>query len=151
MDKETASVFLNLIGQAIRMAPIFICLKPKYGSYEKIAAVSVYIWVIMITAQSLFHMPDSTFLVFRGIFNAFFFFLLLIFFEGSFLIKFFLYVSAWLFEELLGSLDTFLGWVFRRQSRLSYEDICLILAVTMLAAYAAFISLWLKKIGRAHV
>lgn len=145
MDKETVSVFLNLIGQMIRMAPIFICLKPKHGSYENIAAASVYIWVIMISAQSLFHMPDSRFLIFRGVFNAIFFFILLIFFEGSFLIKFFLYISAWLFAELLGSINAFLGWVFRRQSRLSYEEICLIMAVSMLAAYAVFIQLWLKN------
>ncbi len=126
------------------MTPVFICLRPKHGTHETIAAVSVYVWVIMIAAQSLFRIPDSSFLIFRGVFNAVFFSVLMVFFEGSFLIKVYLYLSAWFFAELLTSLDTFLGWVFRRQSALSYEHICLILAVSMYLLYALFVSKWLK-------
>lgn len=144
MNQEAAAVFVNLIGQGFRLAPIFICLRPKHGKYENIAAMSVYIWVIMIAVQSLFHIPDSSFLVFRGIFNTIFFLLLLVFFEGPVLVKAFLYISAWLFADLLTSADAFLGWVFRRQSALSYEHICLILAVIMFLVYAVFVHTWLK-------
>lgn len=145
MNREAAAVFLNLIGQGIRMTPIFICLRPKHGQYENIAAFSVYIWVIMIAVQSLFKIPDASFFLFRFIFNTVFFLVLLVFFHGSVLIKAFLYISAWFFEELLTSLDAFLGWVFRAQSTLSYEHICLILAVIMFVLYAAFVQGWLKK------
>ena len=65
MNREAAAVFLNLIGQGIRMTPIFICLRPKHGQYENIAAFSVYIWVIMVAVQSLFKIPDASFFLFR--------------------------------------------------------------------------------------
>ena len=145
MNREAAVVFLSLISQGIRMTPVFICLKPKHGSYENIAAISVYIWVIMVSAQSLFRIPEVSFLVFRGIFNAVFFSVLMVFFEGAFLIKVFLYFSAWFFAEILSSLDAFFGWCLRGQSTLSYEHICLILAVTMFILFAVFVWKWLKE------
>lgn len=145
MNREAAAVFLSLIGQGIRMTPVFICLKPKHGSYETIAAASVYIWVIMIAARSLFRMPAATYFIFNAVFSAVFFSVLMVFFEGTILVKIFLYISAWFFAELLGSLDAFFGWVLRKQSTLSYEHICLILAVSMFLIYAVFVWKWLKE------
>ena len=145
MNQEAARVFLNLMEQVIRMAPVFLCLKPKVGSHENIAAASVYIWVIMIACQSLFRIPDAPFGIFQFIFGTIFFILLMIFFEGSLLLKAFLYISAWLFAELLTSLDAFLGWLLRSQSTLSYEHICLILSVVMVILYTLFIVKWLKE------
>ncbi len=145
MNREAAAVFLNLIEQIFRMTPVFLCLRPKMGRHENIAAVSVYIWVIMIAAQSLFRIPEDSYVIFRGAFAAVFFVVLMIFFEGSLLLKFFLYISAWLFAELMTSLDAFLGWILRRQSALSYEHICLILASVMLVVFAVFVRSWLKE------
>ena len=145
MNREAAAAFLNLIELSIRMTPVFLCLKPKHGQYENIAAMAVYIWVIMIAVQALFHIPEDAFVIFQGVFGAIFFIVLMIFFEGSTLLKTFLYLSAWLFAGLLTSVDAFLGWFLRRQSVLSYEHICLIIDVIMLVLYIAFINSYLKE------
>ena len=56
MNDNACAVFLNLINLAVRMMPIFLCLEPRQKNRENIAAVSVYLWVVMISMQSLFHM-----------------------------------------------------------------------------------------------
>lgn len=83
MNDAACSVFQDLINLSVRMMPIFLCLEPKQKNRETIAACSVYLWVIMIFTQSLFHIPDRTFWIFQGIFSCLFFLLLLIFFRGS--------------------------------------------------------------------
>ncbi len=144
MNTEAALAFVNLITLAIRVMPIFVCLKPKHSQYENIAAVSVYVWVLMISAQSLFQMPDLTFWIFQGVFSALFFLILLIFFEGAFSLKIFLYFSAWFFSALLSSLNAFAGFVLQRQSTLRYEHICLILAIAMFFLYYLLVKYYLK-------
>ena len=80
MNDNACTIFLNLINLAVRMMPIFVCLEPKHRNRENIAAVSAYLWVIMVSMQSLFHIPQEIFFVFQGIFSCLFFLVLLIFF-----------------------------------------------------------------------
>ena len=75
MNDAACSVFQDLINLSVRMMPIFLCLEPKQKNRETIAACSVYLWVIMIFTQSLFHIPDRTFWIFQGIFSCLFFLL----------------------------------------------------------------------------
>ena len=65
------------------MTPIFVCLKPRHGNHENIAAVTVYIWTLMISAQSLFQIPEDKFTVFQAVFSAIFFLVLLVFFAQA--------------------------------------------------------------------
>ena len=55
MNDAACGIFQNLINLSVRMMPIFLCLEPKQKNRETIAACSVYLWVIMIFTQSLFH------------------------------------------------------------------------------------------------
>lgn len=73
MNDAACGIFQNLINLSVRMMPIFLCLKPKQKNRETIAACSVYLWVIMIFTQSLFHISDRTFWIFQGIFSCLFF------------------------------------------------------------------------------
>ena len=73
MNDAACSVFQDLINLSVRMMPIFLCLEPKQKNRETIAACSVYLWVIMIFTQSLFHIPDRTFWIFQAIFSCLFF------------------------------------------------------------------------------
>ena len=82
MNDFACKVFLDLIYLAIRMMPIFICLEPRYGDREKITAVSVYLWGIMIAMRSVSHMDLQTSYALQGIFAGIFFLVLLVFFEG---------------------------------------------------------------------
>lgn len=145
MTTEAAILILDLISLIIRMTPIFICLKPRYGQRENIAAASVYLWTLMISMQSLLQIPHHSFVLFQGIFSALFFLILMIFFEGSLMLKAFLYFSAWFFSELLTSLFSFIGYFMRFQSMLSYEDISVILAVMMLIIYFFLVRYYLKE------
>ena len=144
MNEEAVACFINLIILAMRITPVFICLKPKHGNYEKIAAVSAYIWVIMVSAQAIFHISDASFTVFKGLFSALFFLILMIFFEGSLLLKAFLYISAWLFADFSASLDAFFSWLLRFQSRLTGGQLSLILAVMLFVLFYFFVRFWLK-------
>lgn len=87
MNDNACTIILNLINMAVRMMPIFVCLEPKHRNRENIAAVSAYLWVIMVSLQSLFHISPQVFLVFHGIFSCLFFLVLLIFFKGGLLEK----------------------------------------------------------------
>ena len=53
MNDAACTVFMNLINLAVRMMPIFVCLDPKHSYRENIAAISAYLWVIMISMESL--------------------------------------------------------------------------------------------------
>lgn len=145
MNIEAAGVLFNLLVLMIRMTPIFVCLKPKHSSHENIAAASVYVWVLMISAQALFRIPDSMFIVFQGVFSTLFFFILLIFFEGTLQLKAFLYFSAWFFEILLTSLNIFFGYVLREQGMLAREHINFLLAIIMLFLYYFLVKYYLKE------
>ncbi|MBR2674972.1 MAG: sensor histidine kinase [Mogibacterium sp.] len=145
MNREAATVLFNLIILMIHMTPIFVCLKPKHASHENIAAVSVYVWVLMISAQALFRIPDSMFIIFQGVFSALFFLILLVFFEGSLHLKTFLYFSAWFFEALFTSLNIFFGYALRAQGILSREHINLILAIAVLILYYFLVKYYLKE------
>ena len=143
MNVEAAVIFRNLISLTIRMAPIFVCLKPR-SAKENIAAVSVYVWVLMVSVQALFHMSDLSGTLFQAVFSTLFFLILMIFFEGSLILKVFLYFSAWFFSALLTSLNALFGYLLSKQSTLQYEHICLILAVIMLFLYYSLVKYYLK-------
>lgn len=144
MNNAASTIFLNLINLAIRMMPIFICLEPKYGSRENIAAVSVYLWVIMVSLQSVFSIPQTAFSLFQAMFSALFFLVLLVLFRGKALKKAFLYISAWLFSVLFSSLGTFAAWLLRDHIELSYAQISLMVASVTAAGFYFFVKYWLK-------
>ena len=70
MNDNACTIILNLINMAVRMMPIFVCLEPKHRNRENIAAVSAYLWVIMVSLQSLFHISPRCFLYFTAYFPA---------------------------------------------------------------------------------
>ena len=79
MNDAACTVFVNLINLAVRMMPIFMCMEPKHKNKENIAAVSAYLWVLMVSMESVFHIDPRAFLTFRGIFSCLFFLVLLVF------------------------------------------------------------------------
>ena len=145
MDRESTIVVLNLISLMIRMTPIFVCLRPRHAKHENIAAISVYIWTLMISAQSLFQIPEDEFTFFQAVFSALFFLILLVFFEGSLMLKAFFYFSAWFFAEILTSLNSFFAYVLREQSEQSYENISVLLAVSMLILFYVIVRYHFKE------
>lgn len=145
MNDNACKIILNLINLAVRMMPIFVCLEPKRRNRENIAAVSAYLWVIMVSMQSLFHISPQVFFIFQGVFSCLFFLVLLIFFRGSLLKKAFLYVSAWLFAVLSTSLNEFAAWLPGTRSLLSYGQICVIVSLISAAGFCVFVRLWLKE------
>lgn len=144
MNDNACTIFLNLINLAVRMMPIFVCLEPKTGNRENIAAVSAYLWVIMVSLQSLFHLPEQVFFMYQGVFSCLFFLVLLIFFKGSLLKKAFLYSSAWLFAVLSTSLNEFAAWLLGSRVPLSYGQICVAVSLVSAAGFCLFVRLWLK-------
>ena len=70
MNDAACTVFMNLINLAVRMMPIFVCLDPKHSYRENIAAISAYLWVIMISIESIFHITPQDLFVIRGIFTS---------------------------------------------------------------------------------
>lgn len=73
MNDAACNMFLNLMNLAVRMMPIFVCLEPRHKNREIIAAVSVYLWVIMVSLQFLFRIHDSVFVLIQWIFGGLFF------------------------------------------------------------------------------
>lgn len=144
MNDNACTIFLNLINLAVRMMPIFVCLEPKRRNRENIAAVSAYLWVIMVSMQSLFHIRQQVFFVFQGMFSCLFFLVLLIFFKGSLLKKAFLYVSAWLFAVLSTSLNEFAAWLLGNRFPLSYGQICVMVSLVSAAGFCLFVHFWLR-------
>lgn len=144
MNEAACNVILNLINLAVRMMPIFVCLEPKKKNRENIAAVSVYLWVIMVSLQSLFHIREPVFLFVQGIFSCLFFLLLLIFFNGELLKKVFLYISAWLFAVLSMSLNEFAATVLGKSIFLSYSQICVIVSFLSACGFYIFVRYWLR-------
>ncbi len=145
MNDSACTVFLGLIQLAVCIMPIFVCLEPKYGSRENIAAVSGYLWVIMISIQALFSIEPSVFFVFRCIYSCLFFLVLLIFFQGSMMQKAFLYISAGLFAVLATSLNEFAVWMLRRQVDLSYGQVRVIVSLVTACGYYVLVQFWLKN------
>ncbi len=145
MNEAACNVILNLINLAVRMMPIFVCLEPKRKNRENIAAVSVYLWVIMVSLQSLFPIRKPVFLLIQGIFSCLFFLLLLIFFNGELIKKVYLYVSAWLFAVLSMSLNEFAASVLGKSIFLSYSQICVIVSFLSACGFYAFVRYWLKS------
>ncbi|MBQ0058471.1 MAG: GHKL domain-containing protein [Lachnospiraceae bacterium] len=144
MDDEVVLVFYNLIVLAIRMMPTFICLAPKYRNKENIAAVSVYVWTVMIFVQELLPLSRSDQVVFSGVFAMLFFMVLLIFFEGRALEKAFLYISAWLFATLTTSVNILVARFIGDFVHLSYPAICLILSLPVSTGFYFFVKYYLK-------
>ena len=141
---NACTIILNLINMAVRMMPIFVCLEPKHRNRENIAAVSAYLWVIMVSLQSLFHISPQVFLVFHGIFSCLFFLVLLIFFKGGLLEKAFLYISAWLFGVLSTSLNEFAVWLLLHRVSLTYGQISVVVSLVSAAGFCLFVRYWLK-------
>ena len=132
MNDNACTIILNLINMAVRMMPIFVCLEPKHRNRENIAAVSAYLWVIMVSLQSLFHISPQVFFVFHGIFSCLFFLVLLIFFKGGLLEKAFLYISAWLFGVLSTSLNEFAVWLLLHRVSLTYGQISVVVSLSLI-------------------
>ena len=149
MNDFACKVFLDLIYLAIRMMPIFICLEPRYGDREKITAVSVYLWGIMIAMRSVSHMDLQTSYALQGIFAGIFFLVLLVFFEGCLLEKAFLYLSAWLFAVAGTSLNELAAWFLQERVALSYWQICICAAVLSACGFFCIIWFWLR--GRVRI
>ena len=148
MNDAACSVFQDLINLSVRMMPIFLCLEPKQKNRETIAACSVYLWVIMIFTQSLFHIPDRTFWIFQGIFSCLFFLLLLIFFRGSAVEKLFFYLSAWMLSNLSSFLNRFTAWCFHTLLPLSEEQLCTLISLLNASLCCLFVHFWMKKRAR---
>ena len=140
--------FQDLINLSVRMMPIFLCLEPKQKNRETIAACSVYLWVIMIFTQSLFHIPDRTFWIFQGIFSCLFFLLLLIFFRGSAVEKLFFYLSAWMLADLSSFLNRFTAWCFHPLLPCSEEQLCTLISLLNASLCCLFVHFWMKKRAR---
>lgn len=145
MNDSCCTIFINLINIILRMMPIFICLEPKKQSRENIAAISVYIWVIMLCIDSLFTFDRETLLFIQMLFSTIFFLVLLVFFKGKTTLKAFLYISAWLFEVISVSFNEFFAWVLRKNSVLTYKQICLIVSLISACIFFVFVYKWLRK------
>ena len=148
MNDAACSVFQDLINLSVRMMPIFLCLEPKQKNRETIAACSVYLWVIMIFTQSLFHIPDRTFWIFQAIFSCLFFLLLLIFFRGSAVEKLFFYLSAWMLADLSSFLNRFTAWCFHTLLPWSEEQLCTLVSLLNASLCCLFVHFWMKKRAR---
>ena len=148
MNDAACTVFMNLINLAVRMMPIFVCLDPKHSYRENIAAISVYLWVIMIFTQSLFHIPDHIFWIFQGFFSCLFFLVLLVFFHGSAVEKLFFYLSAWMLADLSSFLNRFTAWCFHTWLPLSEEQLCTLISLISASLCCLFVHFWLKKRAR---
>lgn len=144
MNDAACIVVTNLINLAVRMLPIFVCLEPKRKGREIIAAVSVYLWVIMIFMQSVLRISARVMVGFQGVFSCLFFLVLLIFFQGKLLKKSFLYVSAWMFGSLAVSLNEFFAWMLRAWIFLSYRQVCMIVTLVSACGFYFFVRFWLK-------
>lgn len=148
MNDEACRIFLNLITLSVRMMPVFVCLEPKVKSRENIASISVYLWVIMTFLQILFHIPDSIFVVFQGLFSFLYFLILLLFFQGGLLEKAFLYLSAWLFAVLSVSLNELIAWALHGRTALTYFQICVIVSTLSALGFYIGVRLWMKPIAK---
>ncbi|MFR5730910.1 MAG: hypothetical protein ACLUD2_02145 [Clostridium sp.] len=151
MNDAACSVFQDLINLSVRMMPIFLCLEPKQKNRETIAACSVYLWVIMIFTQSLFHIPDRTFWIFQGIFSCLFFLLLLIFSRGSAVEKLFFYLSAWMLSNLSSFLNRFTAWCFHTLLPLSEEQLCTLVSLLNASLCCLFVHFLDEKAGKGNL
>lgn len=138
MNYEAGTLLISVILLGVRMMPIFICLDAHYAKKETIAAISVYLWAIMVFIQSLAHIPGKYLSVMQGLFSLLFFLVLLIFFDGRLLKKAFLYISAWLFSILFVSLSLLVGWILRGTS-FSLVHIRLIVIACLAVWYYFFV------------
>lgn len=145
MNDEACTIFQNLIELSIRMLPIFICLEPKHRNRGTIAAVSVYIWVIMVFSQSLLPIEERAIWVFQGVFSCLYFLVLLVFFEGSALEKLFFYLSAWMFSELSRSLRAFFLWTLAGRLPLSRAQISVVVTLGAAVGFGMLIQFWLRE------
>lgn len=144
MNEAASQMFLNIINLAVRMLPVFVCLEPKRSSRENIAAVSAYLWVIMVSLQSLLQISDQVFYLFQAVFSCLFFLVLLIFFQGSVVEKVFLYLSAWLFAVLSVSLNEFVSWMLESRVNLSHSQICVMVSIFSACGFYVFVRFWLQ-------
>lgn len=123
MNNDACIIFINLICLTIRLMPIFICMEPKAKNKANIAALSISIWVIMVSLQFLFDIDSNGFSWFKSIFSTAFFLILLIFFNGNLLEKTFLYATAWLLEEITFSINQFFIWILTPHTTLTPLEI----------------------------
>lgn len=126
MNNDACIIFINLICLTIRLMPIFICMEPKVKNKENIAALSISIWVIMVSLQFLFDFDSNGFSWFKSTFSTVFFLILLIFFNGNLLEKTFLYATAWLLEEITFSINQFFIWALTPHTTLTPLEISVI-------------------------
>lgn len=126
MNNDACIIFINLICLTIRLMPIFICMEPKVKNKENIAALSISIWVIMVSLQFLFDFDSNGFSWFKSTFSTVFFLILLIFFNGNLLEKTFLYATAWLLEEITFSINQFFIWALTPHTTLTSLEISVI-------------------------
>lgn len=146
MNNEACIIFINLICLMIRLMPIFICMEPKIKNRENVAALSVSIWVIMISLQFLFSINSDGFSFFKGIFSTVFFLILLIFFNGNLLEKTFLYATAWLLEEITFSINQVAMWVLTPHLSLTSMEISVISSFVWACLVYAFVYFNVKPV-----
>jgi len=73
MHDAACILILDFLILVIRLLPIFMCLKPLRKDLELIAAVTTYLWVIMVAIKSLLHLELVVADVYQGIFSLLFF------------------------------------------------------------------------------
>lgn len=146
MNDEACSIFRDLISLAVHMMPIFVCMEPKRKNKENIAAVSVYLWVLMVSMQSVLHIEPRAFFLFQGLFSCLFFLILLVLFKGSLLKKAFLYISAWLFAVLCAPVNELAAWALDGRVGLSAAQIGVIVSLVSAVGFCLFVRFWLKAV-----
>ncbi len=148
MNDAACRIFQDLINLSVRMMPIFLCLEPKQKNRETIAACSVYLWVIMIFTQSLFHISGPH----------------LLDLPGHFFVPVFS-AAPDLFPGLCGRKAVFLpvgldacrsffvpeplySLVFPHIASLSEEQLCTLISLLNASLCCLFVHFWMKKRAR---
>lgn len=145
MTDSACNVFLDLILLSVRMAPVFVCLKPKYGTRENIAAVSAYLWVVMESLRCLFMPPPGIVSSLQIIFSALYLLVMLVFFEGGQLLKAFLYISAWMFSQMFYPFYAFAAFILLPDAGFSYAQVSLLVSIPLILLFSCFIVFFFKK------
>lgn len=149
MTEATVRFLQDAIEIVIQMMPFFVCLKTKKDNKENIAAATVYIWVIVTALQALYNIEPVLFSKWQMLFLGVYFLAMFVFFEGSFLVKAFLYVSEWLAYMLMLSVNVFVEGTFQHFfTKLSSQNILLINlfnSLVFVVIYFIFCKKFLKK------
>lgn len=145
MNDAACILILDFLNLVVRLLPIFMCLKPLRKDIELIAAVTTYIWVIMVAIKSLLHRELVVSDVYQGIFSLLFFLVVLALFDGSIQKKLFLYLSAWMFSLLFTSLGSFIARLTSGFKPFSYYQSYVLTGLLFTLIFYLLVKLWLGK------